>query len=947
MDLNQQLSAILPSERIRTRLIDRYAMASDASHFYLVPKAVVMPVDVSEIQKLFAFSHQFAIPLTFRAGGTSLSGQAVTDGILVDLSRHWRSIKVEKNGGWVRVEPAVIGGNVNVALKKYGRKMGPDPASITAAMMGGILSNNSSGMCCGVQHNSYHTLKYIKFIMPNGQMYSTEIRADYDRFEKESSRIANGIKTLRRATLAKPDLVALIRQKYKQKNTTGYGLNAFLDFEHPLDILAHLLIGAEGTLGFIAEAVLETLPDLPHKITGILYFKDPETACHAIGDLTNAGAEALEFMDRPALRSVENRSDVPPILKTLPDDSAAILCEFQSDTEGSLFEKFEKAKTVIAQLDLLETANFTQNAYEQAVFWKIRKGMYPSVASVRASGTATMLEDLTFPVDKLGAAIRDVQGLFKKYNYADGIIFGHAKDGNLHFCIAQDFSSDTEIARFKAFNDDLFSLVLNKYQGALKAEHGTGRAVAPYVEAEWGSAGFEIMAQLKALIDPENLLNPDVIITKDKNMHLSNLKIMPVVEEEVDKCVECGYCERRCPSRDFTMTPRQRIGIRRALKRLEADNQTKTHKEILHDFQFDGMDTCAVDGMCATDCPVDINTGELIKRLRRENHSAAANKWAVRVAKNFRILEGSARFALASGFAFNWVLGQNFMKNLTGGFKKIVPEFPLWTAEIGRPPALIKHSKLKIKATHDSGTLDVSQTLPTSQVVYFSSCISRMMGGDIFKTFQSVCQKAQVNILETNDLSGTCCGQIFSSKGFTEAYKLTANATMEKMWAYTEGGKIPIVMDVTSCTHSFQTARPYLSDENKTRFDALRIMDSIDFAADILLPRLTIKHKKQRIVFHPVCSVSKMGLMPKIQKIGKLCAEIADIPTFSGCCGMAGDRGFYYPKLTAAATAIEAAEVNQTVYDGYYSSAKPCEMSLSAAVGQSYESVLKLLDEVS
>ncbi len=972
MDLNLKLQQILPVERIKTRLIDRYAFASDASHFYLVPKAVVMPISTAEIQQLFAFSRENNVNLTFRAGGTSLSGQAVTDGILVDLSRHWRSIKPENEGKTVRVEPAVIGANVNVSLKKYGRKMGPDPASITAAMMGGILSNNSSGMCCGVQHNSYHTLKFIKFILPNGHLFSTENKADYERFLTEENGISEGIKTLRQSVLDDADLTELIRAKYKQKNTTGYGLNAFLDYEHPLDILAHLLIGAEGTLGFIAEAVLETLPDLPHKITGMLYFKNPEIACQSIDALTKLGAEALEFMDRPALRSVENRADVPPILRTLPDEAAAILCEFQSDTEGSLFEKFEKAKAVIDGLDLLEKANFTQNGYEQAAFWKIRKGMYPSVASVRASGTATMLEDLTFPVARLGEAIVDVQALFKQFNYPDGIIFGHAKDGNLHFCIAQDFSTEKEINRFKLFNDALFSLVLDKYKGALKAEHGTGRAVAPYVEAEWGSAAFGIMKQLKTLVDPNYLLNPDVIITQDKNLHLSNLKIMPAVEEEVDKCVECGYCERRCPSRDFTMTPRQRIGIRRALKRLEADNQLKTHKEILHDFQFDGMDTCAVDGMCATDCPVDINTGELIKRLRRENHSVSANKTAVFVAKNFKFLEGSARFALKSGFVFNAVLGKNFMKTLTLTVKKVVPEFPLWTAEIGRPPSLkIKNYKLKIKINSkltseliadgqhigrinspainegtdiDNGRIYSPEAL---KAFYFSSCISRMMGGDIFDTFNSVCKKANVKLLTTNELSGVCCGQIFSSKGFTDAYKLTANATMEKMWLYTEGSKIPIVMDVTSCTHSFQTSRPYLTEENKLRFDALKIMDSIDFAADVLLPRLTIKNKKKSIVFHPVCSVSKMGLLPKIQKIGRFCAEKAHIPTFSGCCGMAGDRGFYYPKLTEAATKIEANEVNEAVYDGYYSSAKPCEMSLSAAVGKSYESVLKLLDEVS
>src|SRR5215471_3896103 len=123
--LNKKLLEILPQDRVKTRPIDRYAYASDASHFYLVPKAVALPVSVDEIKKLFEFSHREKINLTFRAGGTSVSGQGVTDGILVDLSNHWRKILPENNGATVRVEPGAIGANVNQALKKFGRKIAP------------------------------------------------------------------------------------------------------------------------------------------------------------------------------------------------------------------------------------------------------------------------------------------------------------------------------------------------------------------------------------------------------------------------------------------------------------------------------------------------------------------------------------------------------------------------------------------------------------------------------------------------------------------------------------------------------------------------------------------------------------------------------------------------------------------------------------------------------
>jgi D-lactate dehydrogenase len=935
------LLIILPKERVKTRLIDRYAYASDASHFYLLPKVIVQPRSIEEIQKLFAFSHQNKINLTFRAGGTSLSGQGVTDGILVDLSNYWRKVQPENNGLVVRVEPGAIGAHVNIALKKYGRKIGPDPASINAAMMGGILSNNSSGMCCGVVNNSYHTLKYLTFVLPNGLVFNTEKPEDYIRFEKEAPDIAEGVSILRDVVLKNTALVERIRKKYKQKNTVGYSMNAFIDFEHPLDILAHLLIGGEGTLAFIAEAVLNTIPDLPYKMTGMLYFESPEEACNAIFDLKNTGATALEFMDRASLRSVEEMSGVPAFLKTLPSKASAILCEFQESTESALLEKYEKAAPLFKRLSLLFEPKFTQDIKEQALMWKIRKGMYPSVAGMRAKGTSALMEDFTFPVERLGEAVADVQLLFEKYDYENGIIFGHAKDGNLHFVISQSYATEADIDHYQRFNDELFDLVLNKYDGALKGEHSSGRAVSAYIEKEWGTDAYQIMKRLKNLIDPTNLLNPGIVITEDKLTHIHNLKLMPIIEEEVDRCIECGFCETVCPSRDLTMTPRRRIGVRRAMKRLEMAGDNSTREALLKDYYFDGMETCAVDGMCAGVCPVEINTGDLIKRLRRENHSAFQNKMALWVAGNFRLLEGSTRCALKIGFVLNRLFGKNFMKNLTSAGRKVFPFLPLWSNFMGKPPGVLKNLQT-IENTHNS-------LLKTSHatIIYLPGCVSRMMGGDCFNLFLSVCKKANISVIVPGNYSGMCCGQIFSSKGFAEAYRFTANQTIEKLWQTTGEGKISVVTDVTSCTQTLKTCRNYLTDENKACFDKMTFLDVIDFAADYLLPNLEISKPKEKIVFHPVCSAYKMGSLEKLQIIGKACATQADIPVSAGCCGMAGDRGFYYPQLTASATKNEAYEVKQTDYEGYYSTSKTCEIALSEAVGENYESILKLLDEVS
>ncbi len=939
MQIDKLLEAFLPQERIKSRLIDVVSYASDAGFYYLRPKAVVQPVSEEEVVKLFSLSHAHKIPLTFRAAGTSLSGQSITDGILIDLSQFWNRVVVEEEGALVRVQPGVIGAIVNAVLKKHKRKIGPDPASINSAMMGGILSNNASGMCCGVSKNSYHTTKYIRFVLPNGRTYTTETAADYGRFRAECPDLFLKLEEMREQIRQSPLLHDKIRQKYRTKNTVGYSVNAFIDYEHPLDVLAHLLIGAEGTLGFISEAVLQTVPDYPIKSTALIYFPDIFAACQAIVPLTVAGAEAVELMDRASLRSIEHMTGVPAIIKTLPATAAALLVEFQGNSLEEVQEKIAKFFSLSPALSLLNEPVFTADPIEQAFLWKVRKWMFPAVGAVRASGTTVILEDIAFPVEKLGDAILDLQALFGKHGYENAIIFGHAKDGNIHFVVTQAFDTPAEIMRYDRFLQEVVALVVKKYNGALKAEHGTGRNMAPFVETEWGTELYRIMKTLKEIVDPANLLNPGVIINHDKNAHIQNLKELPKVEAEVDKCMECGFCEHKCPSRNITLTPRRRIVVRRELLKLKRQGDKKQHKQLLQQYQYDGLDTCAVDGLCATACPVDINTGDLVKRLRKESHSELANNLALLVAKNFKPVTALVKAGLKTGTGVNKLLGANTLVNLTKGIKNMLPAFPLWSNQVAPAPAMA------------AAVYPTAEPRPNAAVVYFPTCISRTMGGtdagkkSIVETFSSVSQKAGINFIIPQDIQGACCGQIFSSKGYSKAYEFTANETVQKVWQWTGGGRLPLVLDITSCTHTLQSCRHALTPENRLKFDAIRIIDSIDYVADFLLPHAHIVRKKEHVVLHPVCSLQKMGLEGKFVNIAQQLAHRVTVPMHAGCCGMAGDRGFLVPELTRSATLPEAQEVKVQTYDGYYSSARTCEMAMSEAVGKNYESILYLLDE--
>lgn len=934
MSIADELSKILDSNKISDKFIDRHAHAADAGFYFLLPEAIVFPDCIDDIIALFSFCSAKRIPLTFRAGGTSLSGQSITDGILVDISRSYKKIQPLENGKQVYVQPGAIGAHVNIALQKYGTKIGPDPASISAAMMGGILSNNSSGMCCGVLHNAYHTLASLTLVLPNGNVYNTAVPSDYVLFEKNESALYQGLLSLKERLLQKSDLVEKIRKKYRIKNTVGYSVHALLDYTHPLDMLSHLMIGGEGTLGFIADAILNTIPEKPFKKTGLLFFDSPVSAAKAIPALQTTGAEALELMDRAALRSIQDLPDCPPIITSLPEQATAILCEFQAASKELLEQLYETASSVIENIPLLNTPVFTTDYHQQSILWKLRKGLYPAVAAVRKKGTTALLEDVAVPIEHLGNAVTDLQLLFNRFGYDNAIIFGHAKEGNLHFLITQSVNDAPSVAIFDQFNRELANIVIHKYGGSMKAEHGTGRQIAPFVKDEWGEEIYQIMCELKALVDPHQILNPGVIINSDPNCHLQNLKTNPVVEEEVDRCVECGYCENRCPSRNFTLTPRQRIQVRRSLQRLQQDKQPAAYKKLLDQYQFAGMDTCAVDGMCAVDCPVAINTGDLIKRLRNEQHASFSNRMAIWVANHFSLVATSIQCLLKIGNAINTIFGKAALYNLTKFIRKGWKGFPLYMKNLSAP--------IRIKP----------QMPEDYRLVYFSTCITRMMGSDTIDQQDSVsvltelCNRANLPLYIPDQTSGICCGQLFSSKGFYAAYQEKINKTIEDCWKWSKSGTIPIVLDVSSCTQSIRLCAPYLSDENKSKFQQIQFIDSVELVADWLLPRLTISQPKKEIVLHPVCSLHKMGLTEKFKSIGAACAEKCIVPMQASCCGMAGDRGFYYPELTAAATQAEIAEINHLQPDGCYSSGKTCEMALSEHSGKNYQSILYLVRDV-
>ncbi|MFN7986409.1 MAG: FAD-binding and (Fe-S)-binding domain-containing protein [Thermoanaerobaculia bacterium] len=938
--LRASLERIVAPERVLDRPIDRIAFASDASFYRLIPKAVVLAQSVDEVAGLFRLARETKVPVTLRAAGTSLSGQAVTDGLLVEVARHWRTVKVEDGGRRFRTQPGVLGASVNNALRPYRVKMGPDPASIATCTMGGILSNNSSGMCCGVTQNAYHTLESLTFLLPSGTRIDTAAPDADACFRAAEPALWQGLLDLKARLEADPALVARIRSKYRMKNTTGYSINAFLDFATPVEIFRNLLVGAEGTLAFIAEAVLSTVPDLPVKYTGLLLFPSMHAACAAIVPLRDSGAKALELLDRASLRSVESQPGVPASIRTVPDGAAALLVEYQAGDESERKGLEAVAATAVAPLALLEPARFTHDPVEQALLWKVRQGTFPSVGAARKSGTTVLIEDVAFPIEHLADAAVDLTKLFEKHGYPEAILFGHAKDGNLHFVITQSFNDQAALDQYARLIEDVVELVVKKYGGALKAEHGTGRNMAPFVETEWGPEAYAVMKRLKELCDPDGILNPGVILNPDPLCHLRDVKPMPTVEEEVDKCIECGYCEPKCPSRELTLTPRQRIVLRREMTRLGKEGGNAPLLAALEaEFPYAAVDTCAVDGLCATACPVSIDTGQLTKRLRKASHSKRSKAIALALARRFATIEPLLRTGLRAGHLVSSLLGAGTMAGITRAMRALAGQpFPQWSAEMPRA------AKAERPATSKDG----------ATAVYFPACISRTMGAlpgepdetSLMEAFVEVARRAGSPVWIPGDVEGTCCGVPFSSKGYTDANTFTVNRAIERFWEWSDGGRLPVVVDTSPCTYGVKASRPNLTPENQERFDRLTILDGVQFTHDALLPRLEAKRMAGPVALHPVCSVTKMNLGAKLEGIARFCSDDVTVPLSAGCCAFAGDRGFLHPELTASATKHEAAEVKAKGCAEHLSSSRTCEIGMTRATGEVYRSYMFLLERV-
>ena len=922
------IARFIPGDRIYTDELRRLAWGTDAGFYRLIPQIVIRSNSEEEVSMLLKAADKYQLPVTFRAAGTSLSGQAISDSILIVAGKHWEQYEVLEEGKAIRLQPGIIGQRVNEILKPYGQKFAPDPASVKSAMVGGIVMNNASGMNCGTHANSDKVLRSVRMVLADGTRLDTGNPESRRAFLEKRPDFIRRIEELRDQVRANKSLAERIRYKYAIKNVTGLNILPFICFDDPFDIIAHLLVGSEGTLAFLSEVTMATEYDYPCKASAMLYFSDIKEACRAVvamKKLTNEQGnwivKGAELLDKKSLASVND---------TTGENLTAVLTETKAHTPEELQQYIRQIETCLQEFNTYTPVHFTDKPEEYSRYWAIRSGIFPSVGGTRKLGTTCLIEDVAFHIEDLPEATAELQALLARHGYEDACIYGHALEGNYHFILNQSFHTNEEVKRYEDLMNDVKTLVVDKYDGSLKAEHGTGRNMAPFVRYEWGDDAFELMKSVKQLFDPKNLLNPGVIFNDDPKCHIKHFKPLPLTNPKVDRCIECGFCEVNCLTCGFALSSRQRIVIQREISRLrQSGDDPQRLATLLKEYKYLGNQTCAGDGLCSMSCPMHINTGELTHDIRQAELPKGSKGYQLGdfAARHFAGIKNSLRPVLTLADTAHAVMGTTLMTSLTRGMHQTLG-IPLWTPVMPKAYRIRKQLRSHITAKPD-------------KVVYFPSCINQTMGlarkspeeMALVDKMVSLLQKGGFEVIFPDNMDKLCCGTIWESKGMMDIADRKSKELEEALWKASEEGRYPVLCDQSPCLHRMRET-----------IKKMKLYEPAEFIYTFLRDRLVFTPTDEPVAIHITCSMRRMGLADTIINLAKLCSKHVFVPEEIGCCGFAGDRGFTHPEVNAYALRKLRPQLEEKGIQRGYSNSRTCEIGLTTNSGVPYVSIAYLVD---
>lgn len=580
--------------------VTRTLYSTAACLFEIAPMGCVVPMDAEDLTNLVQYCAKHHIPITGRGAGTSLAGQAVGSGIIVDFSRLMnRIVEIDVDRGWVRVQPGIVLNTLNAELKAHGYFFPPDPSSKTMCSIGGMVQTNAGGV---------HSLKYgttrdylieLDAILDNGE--PARIRNERAR-RRLSGRL--GEIFARTIGVVKEHAADIERDRpCSPKNSSGYHLYDVVT--DGIVRLQRLIGGSEGTLCLLTEAKL-SIRRLPrHRVLAMMVFPDSDAACEHTASILKLEPSAMELMDSTAIRMV---STFDPGAK-LDQDSSVVLCEFDGDTSRELLSRARKLKAFCPRVNIVPEK-------EYASLWKLRQSVSPALERMPGKRRSTrVIEDACVLPERVPEYIRGLKKILKGHR-REAAIFGHLGSGNIHVNVFLDLNDARDVAIMSTVSFQVAELVRG-LKGSLSGEHGDGLLRAPELRRQFPNL-YPVFEQIKQIWDPGGIFNPGKKLCEKGYRFVQDIRLsrrpgfrttgpFRSIESLLQRCNGCAKCHSYCPlfeekQVEFS-SPRAKVNLLLAAGESRLEGSDLTRDPVMGD-HFHLCQTCR---KCLTDCPAGVD----------------------------------------------------------------------------------------------------------------------------------------------------------------------------------------------------------------------------------------------------------------------------------------------------------------------------------------------------
>lgn len=869
----------------------RGAYATDASIYQFMPLAVIEPLDREDLIAAIRCCAQHGWSMLPRGGGTSLVGQSVGHSVVIDASRHCRKVldlNIEER--WVRVQPGLVRDELNRYLAPHGLHFAPDPATTNRATIGGMIANNSSGMRSIRYGMTMDHLLEVELALASGEVVTLgPVTAD-DLEGSPTDRAAVIRQTFRRLIDRERDEI-LARYPRVARRAGGYPLDAFAG---PLPWnMAKLIAGSEGTLGFILSATLNLEPVPRYSGLCLAHFASTGAGLRAVKPIVDLGPSSVEWMDGLIIQQARNHPLTQATCRMIEGaPSALLVVEAQSDDATEVREKLQAIQSMLLTTGRCYAAPVMDDAKAVAEVWVMRESALGLMTTVEGPRKPTpYIEDAAVPLEVLPDYVESVLAVCARYDQPVSL-FAHAGAGLLHIRPMHDLRDPVDLDQFRRIQDEVFELVL-KYGGSWSGEHGDGIVRGGFNRRFFGDRIFHTFEEVKALFDPDGLMNPGKIVNvppRDQNLRVTQRQASVPVTTAYDwtkegglaraaaQCTGIGACRKvrsgvMCPSfmatRDELHSTRGRANVLRLALSGDLGPDALTDSQTL-----DVFDLCLSCKGCRSECPNKVDVGKMKAELQHQYYRKHRRPWR-------------AHLFARPGELGRWHAGpQSALVNAALG-SRAVRALMEWVLGLDARRRLPRYASLTLSAWFKNRPAASGRPVVLFNDVYM-------------EYYQPEIGQAAVRVLEAAGYSVTLTDPLDSQRpalslGMLSRAKRRGKELVKKLEPYVDQGW-PIVVVEPSCVTALTQDLPDLLSDASTRRVAARVRLIDNFLVDAMdngeakWPELS--GAGQQVFFHPHCHQCAIDNGRGAATLLKMVRDAEIVVSQAGCCGMAGAFGY-------------------------------------------------------